>query len=70
MAALTDKGSVYAFGDNSKSQLGIGDTEFYDEPQLITTLESENIIKVACGKYHSAALSGKSILIWIKAYYY
>ena len=63
MTVLTDTGKVYAFGDNSKFQLGIGDTEPYNEPQLITELQSENIVKVACGKYHSAALSGKSTFI-------
>ncbi|RDD45256.1 Ultraviolet-B receptor UVR8 [Trichoplax sp. H2] len=63
--AVTNTGSVYSFGDNSNSQLGVGDTEPYAEPQLVTVLNDENIIKVACGKYHSAALSAKgNLFLW------
>ncbi|EDV27643.1 uncharacterized protein TRIADDRAFT_21647, partial [Trichoplax adhaerens] len=65
VTSVTNTGSVYSFGDNSNSQLGVGDTEPYAEPQLVTVLNDENIIKVACGKYHSAALSAKgNLFLW------
>jgi alpha-tubulin suppressor-like RCC1 family protein len=53
---LDDK--VYAAGDNSNGQLGLGsDNTIYDTFTEIADLNDKNIIAVAVGKAHSFALS-------------
>lgn len=59
--ALTHLGKVYAWGDNEDGSLGTGDTDIYKTPVEITDnfdlLPSEQIVKIDCGNYHSAALT-------------
>ncbi|XP_027198809.2 uncharacterized protein LOC113793042 [Dermatophagoides pteronyssinus] len=50
---LTYTGQLYAIGDNSLGQLGIGNKETQDYPILI----SKNISKVSCGLFHALALT-------------
>ncbi|KAG5207532.1 hypothetical protein JEQ12_017296 [Ovis aries] len=56
--AVCHKGRVFAWGAASEGQLGIGElkeTTFI--PKKIKTLADIKIIQVACGHYHSLALS-------------
>ncbi|XP_010858470.1 PREDICTED: probable E3 ubiquitin-protein ligase HERC6 isoform X2 [Bison bison bison] len=56
--AVCHKGRVFAWGAASEGQLGIGEfkeTTFI--PKKIKTLAGIKIIQVACGHYHSLALS-------------
>nr|XP_005897850.1 PREDICTED: probable E3 ubiquitin-protein ligase HERC6 isoform X1 [Bos mutus] len=56
--AVCHKGRVFAWGAASEGQLGIGEfkeTTFI--PKKIKTLAGIKIIQVACGHYHSVALS-------------
>lgn len=55
---VIDNGDVYGFGNNEKGQLGNGTRDNQFTPVLVNKI-SEKVIKVACGQYHSCALTGK-----------
>ena len=54
--ALKSNGEVEAWGKNTYGQLGIGNNENYDEPQLLENLE-ETIVEIAVGNNHVLALT-------------
>ncbi|XP_070288953.1 probable E3 ubiquitin-protein ligase HERC4 isoform X3 [Myotis yumanensis] len=59
--ALNDKGQVYAWGLDSDGQLGLlGSEECIRVPRNIKCLSDIQIVQVACGYYHSLALSKAS----------
>lgn len=53
---LTDCG-VFSWGSSRFGQLGIGNIQRSCHPVFIETLAKEEIVSVACGQYHSLALS-------------
>lgn len=57
--ALTRNGDIYSWGHNGYGQLGHGDTSIHTRiPGIIgSTLSGVPIGEVACGAYHSMALS-------------
>ncbi|XP_017798859.1 PREDICTED: probable E3 ubiquitin-protein ligase HERC4 [Habropoda laboriosa] len=56
--ALTNNGELYSWGFNSEGQLGLGtDVECELKPKLISTLIGVPIAFIACGGYHSIAIS-------------
>ncbi|XP_042315284.1 probable E3 ubiquitin-protein ligase HERC4 isoform X4 [Sceloporus undulatus] len=64
--ALNDKGQVYAWGFAAEGQLGLPGTEEYIRvPRNIKSLSDVQIVQVACGYYHSLALSkGSEVFSW------
>ncbi|XP_023596553.1 probable E3 ubiquitin-protein ligase HERC4 isoform X9 [Trichechus manatus latirostris] len=64
--ALNDKGQVYAWGLDSDGQLGLlGSEECIRVPRNIKSLADIQIVQVACGYYHSLALSKASeVFCW------
>uniref|UniRef100_A0A8C9CD14 HECT and RLD domain containing E3 ubiquitin protein ligase 4 n=1 Tax=Phocoena sinus TaxID=42100 RepID=A0A8C9CD14_PHOSS len=64
--ALNDKGQVYAWGLDSDGQLGLlGSEECIRVPRNIKSLSDIQIVQVACGYYHSLALSKASeVFCW------
>ncbi|XP_051009123.1 probable E3 ubiquitin-protein ligase HERC4 isoform X5 [Acomys russatus] len=64
--ALNDKGQVYAWGLDSDGQLGLlGSEECVRVPRNIKSLSDIQIVQVACGYYHSLALSKASeVFCW------
>ncbi|XP_006835885.1 PREDICTED: probable E3 ubiquitin-protein ligase HERC4 isoform X3 [Chrysochloris asiatica] len=64
--ALNDKGQVYAWGLDSDGQLGLlGSDECIRVPRNIKSLSDIQIVQVACGYYHSLALSKASeVFCW------
>ncbi|NWT71267.1 HERC4 ligase, partial [Prunella himalayana] len=64
--ALNDKGQVYAWGLATDGQLGLpGTEECVRVPRNIKSLSEIQIIQVACGYYHSLALSkGSEVFSW------
>lgn len=56
--ALTNNGEIYAWGSNAEGQLGLG-TDVIKElkPKLISSLISLPIAFIACGGYHSIAVT-------------
>ncbi|CAG2100699.1 unnamed protein product [Medioppia subpectinata] len=56
--ALTDAGHVYAWGYNNKSQLGNGNTINQSTPiQVMGVLNGCRVTSIACGRYHSLAVT-------------
>ncbi|NWH74844.1 HERC4 ligase, partial [Piaya cayana] len=64
--ALNDKGQVYAWGLATDGQLGLPGTEdCIRVPRNIKSLSEIQIVQVACGYYHSLALSkGSEVFSW------
>jgi alpha-tubulin suppressor-like RCC1 family protein len=58
-AAINDKGQVFTWGRGINGQLGHGSIMNEDSVHLVSSLESEVIIDIACGESHSMALSKK-----------
>ena len=54
---LTQDGAVLSFGVGSRGQLGLGDVLPRAEPQLVPGLAGLPVAAVACGGWHSLALS-------------
>jgi alpha-tubulin suppressor-like RCC1 family protein len=56
---------VYAWGDNSRGQLGLDNTTSVGLPAHVTAVDGRAICQIACGGWHSAAVteSGK-LFIW------
>ncbi|KFM80414.1 X-linked retinitis pigmentosa GTPase regulator-like protein, partial [Stegodyphus mimosarum] len=56
--ALTDYG-LLSWGSSRFGQLGVGDVQQAIQPLIIESLQSETIIKIECGQYHSLALTAE-----------
>ncbi|XP_076055438.1 RCC1 and BTB domain containing protein claret isoform X3 [Oratosquilla oratoria] len=56
MLALTDNG-VYGWGSSKYGQVGTGSTGRFPHPMVISCLEGASITSVACGQFHSMAVS-------------
>ena len=54
---LTDTGCVYSFGLGSRGQTGHGDIDSRQEPCIVEALAGIKIDDIACGHWHSLALS-------------
>lgn len=57
VAALTDQGEVWVWGQNAEGQLGLGDFSQRNQPTRVAFLVGINIIKVATGAYHTLVLT-------------
>ncbi|XP_053977184.1 probable E3 ubiquitin-protein ligase HERC4 isoform X1 [Hylaeus volcanicus] len=56
--ALTNDGKLYSWGSNSAGQLGLGsDTENEIKPTLVNSLVAVPVAFIACGGFHSIAIS-------------
>lgn len=60
--ALGSEGQVYSWGEGDDGKLGHGDRESYDQPKLIEALLGTEIVDIACGGHHSAAISRNGAL--------
>ncbi|CAI5512872.1 unnamed protein product, partial [Closterium sp. Naga37s-1] len=56
-ACVDDSGRLFMFGGNRFSQLGLGDEKDREEPVELTSLQHA-VTDVACGGYHTAAVTG------------
>ena len=54
---ITKDHRVYSWGKGSSGQLGHGNTDTIDFPQMIDKLSHVNIHQIACGFHHSAVIS-------------
>lgn len=68
---VTNTGSVFSWGENDHSQLGYETskrnkgTTYECKPRKVESLAKEFIIDVACGEFHSLALSNdKAVFLW------
>lgn len=63
--ALSTDGDVYAWGENSCGQLGLGEVQFVNEPTYVNKFKKYNIVSISAGGYHSACLtSNQELFIW------
>ncbi|XP_033150467.1 LOW QUALITY PROTEIN: probable E3 ubiquitin-protein ligase HERC2 [Drosophila busckii] len=68
--ALTTEGEVYAWGEGEDGKLGHGNRMSYDRPKLIEYLSGMNVVDIACGSAHSAAITASGhVLTWGKGRY-
>uniref|UniRef100_T1IUG2 X-linked retinitis pigmentosa GTPase regulator n=1 Tax=Strigamia maritima TaxID=126957 RepID=T1IUG2_STRMM len=56
-AAITETGRVFMFGNNDLGQLGQGFPNCAIKPTCIKGLKHEKVVKIACGKNHTIALT-------------
>jgi RCC1 and BTB domain-containing protein len=59
---LTESQEVWTWGSGEFGKLGIGDEEKHTEPIMITALQGMQIVDVATGGFHSAALTDQGLL--------
>nr|XP_031849691.1 probable E3 ubiquitin-protein ligase HERC4 isoform X1 [Nomia melanderi] len=66
--ALTNNGELYSWGCNKEGQLGLdADVKNELKPKLVNSLEGIPIVHIACGGYHSIAISKSgSVFAWGK----
>ncbi|CAN8252045.1 unnamed protein product [Cochlearia groenlandica] len=63
--ALTQEGQLWNWGANSNYELGRGDNLGGWEPMPVPSLESVRITQIACGGYHTLALTEEGkVLSW------
>lgn len=61
--ALTNNGELYSWGSNGEGQLGLGsDTKNEIKPKIVSSLAATPIAFIACGGYHSIAISKSGII--------
>lgn len=79
-AALTNEGHVYAWGRSDSGQLGIGEkwmetsndagALYVATPRRVYGFDGEKVVQVACGAFHTAAVSESGhVFIWGKEDY-
>lgn len=63
---LSQEGDLYSVGRGDDGRLGLNDTLWRHEPQKINYFSDNGIIvsSVACGSYHSCALSNGTLYTW------
>ncbi|XP_020707195.2 E3 ubiquitin-protein ligase HERC2 isoform X3 [Athalia rosae] len=68
--ALSSEGHVYSWGEGDDGKLGHGNRVSYDRPKLIESLLGVEIVDIACGGHHSAAITNAGWLYtWGKGRY-
>ncbi|XP_026277054.2 E3 ubiquitin-protein ligase HERC2 [Frankliniella occidentalis] len=68
--ALSAEGEVLSWGEGDDGKLGHGNTCSLDRPQIIQALQGCEIVDIACGGAHSAAISvGGELYTWGKGRY-
>ncbi|XP_043254504.1 probable E3 ubiquitin-protein ligase HERC2 isoform X2 [Colletes gigas] len=68
--ALSSEGHVYSWGEGDDGKLGHGNRLSYDRPKLIEELLGTEIVDIACGGHHSAAITSAGWLYtWGKGRY-
>ncbi|CAD6227584.1 GSCOCG00001264001-RA-CDS [Cotesia congregata] len=68
--ALSSEGHVYSWGEGDDGKLGHGNRISYDRPKLIEALLGTEIVDIACGGHHSAAVTSAGLLYtWGKGRY-
>ncbi|GMF18203.1 unnamed protein product [Phytophthora lilii] len=56
-AVVSSNGELLMFGMNDCGQLGLDHTQHQHTPQLVDALSSQVVTKVACGLYHTIAIT-------------
>ncbi|XP_015429351.1 PREDICTED: LOW QUALITY PROTEIN: E3 ubiquitin-protein ligase HERC2 [Dufourea novaeangliae] len=68
--ALSSEGHVYSWGEGDDGKLGHGNRASFDRPKLVDELLGTEIVDIACGGNHSAAITSTGWLYtWGKGRY-
>lgn len=60
--ALDEWGQPFSWGSDNMGQLGSNlGADLQDKPKIVKVLATKNIIQIACGAYHSVALSNSKL---------
>ena len=59
-AALTSGGELFTWGEGSQGQLGLGDFSKQNVPHRVTELQGKMVLRVSCGKEHTACITDDS----------
>lgn len=54
---MTEEGTLYSFGKGNFGSLGLGGTVFSPSCRLISKLSNKKVVELACGMFHTLALS-------------
>eukprot|EP00727_Mastigamoeba_balamuthi_P013503 m51a1_g8776 putative uvb-resistance 8 (431) ;mRNA; f:177876-179651 len=54
--AVLASGELYTWGDNCHGQLGLGDLQNRNRPELVSFFAGKKITRIACGCHHTIAL--------------
>src|SRR3546814_15080290 len=58
-------GQVYTWGRGDDGRLGHGDNGWQYVPRLLERLSNRSVVQVACGSYHTAAVTASGeLLTW------
>ncbi|CAD6184805.1 unnamed protein product [Caenorhabditis auriculariae] len=58
-------GAVFAFGTGTRGELGVGMVRRVDEPVLVEALDGIRIVDIACGGWHTLALTESGdVYVW------
>ncbi|KAL0832902.1 hypothetical protein ABMA28_001047 [Loxostege sticticalis] len=63
--ALNEWGQPFSWGCNSMGQLGLdpkNDSQSHNVPAIVRMLATKNVVQIACGSYHSIALTNNGDL--------
>ena len=64
-AAVSSSGELFTWGLGSSGQLGHGDEKVQDAPKKVEIPGGEAVVKVACGRSHTAAVTATGkLLTW------
>lgn len=64
--ALDEWGQIFSWGSDSMGQLGSNLGSYaQDKPKIVKFLATKNVIQIACGSYHSIALTNSKCLFFI-----
>lgn len=65
--ALDEWGQIFSWGSDSMGQLGSNLGSYaQDKPKIVKFLATKNVIQIACGSYHSIALTNSKCLFLLK----
>lgn len=63
--ALDDQGKLYGWGWNKFGQVGVGNNDDHNSPQLVKVPDEERVNHVSCGWRHTVAISTKyNVFSW------
>ncbi|XP_071809900.1 uncharacterized protein [Asterias amurensis] len=63
--ALGEQGRLYSWGTSKWGQLGLGDRTTHTRPMLVQALTGTCCVAIACGQYHSMALTqNQKVFSW------
>ena len=62
--AVDEMGKVWAWGDNSSGQLGLGHTRPVSGPTMVTDLPGRALLVTAGAQHSAALLAGGSVWVW------